>query len=91
MESSQRCNVLWTWDESTTVVSAAEMQQVRLQLECNVITTVFPQAISTLRFSGPDLFTHVIISVPQAFIGRAQHELIPALRGVCITNISCSW
>jgi len=63
------------------------MQQVRLQLECNVITTVFPQAISTLRFSGPDLFTHVIISVPQAFIGRAQHELIPALRGVCASPI----
>ena len=52
-----------------------------------MITTFFTQALSTLQYSSPDLFTHVILSSPPDFTAHAQHELLPALRGVCSNPI----
>ena len=72
------------WDESTTCVES-EIQQVRNQLQCSIISVYFHQALQTLRNSSPDLFSHVVLASPEQYMAHAQFELLPALRE--ITNL----
>lgn len=69
------------WDECTTRVES-ELTDVRGQLQCSIISLFFHQALTTLRNSTPDLFSHIVISSPEQFLQHVHLDLLPAIREI---------
>ena len=70
------------WDDGITAVTEGEIKKLRRQLQCSVISILFSQAVSTLQNCSQELFSHVILTIPQQYLAHAQQDLLPTLRSV---------